>query len=154
MPPDLWSFTIRVYARPGVEQACLQLQQAGADVCLLLCGAWLGQREASCTVERLQQLTALAQPWQSTVIMPLRQLRQSWRATATMDSALAKLREQVKGLELEAEQQLLLRLEAAAQAWPTGEAKDLPAWLNGLAAQAAEQGRDALQVLRVAASQA
>ncbi|WP_137886432.1 TIGR02444 family protein [Pseudomonas sp. 2FE] len=154
MPSDLWSFTIRVYARPGVEQACLQLQQAGADVCLLLCGAWLGQREVSCTAERLQQLTALAQPWQSTVIMPLRQLRQGWRAAATVDSALATLREQLKGLELAAEQQLLLRLEAAAQIWPTGDAKDLSAWLSGLAAQAGEQGRDALQVLRVAVSQA
>ncbi len=154
MSSDLWSFTSRVYARPEVEQACLQLQQAGADVCLLLCGAWLGQHEVSCTTERLQQLTTLAQPWQSAVILPLRQLRQQWRAAAATDSALAKLREQVKGLELEAEQQLMLRLEARAQIWPTGEAKDLPAWLSGLAAQAGEQDRVALQVLRDAVNSA
>ena len=39
MPSDLWSFAIHVYQRDGVEAACLRLQAAGADVCLLLAGA-------------------------------------------------------------------------------------------------------------------
>jgi len=45
---------------------------------------------------------------------------------------------------------LLLRLETAAQDWPEEDAKDLPAWLEGLAAQAATLNRDALNELRVA----
>ena len=49
MPSDLWDFAQRLYGRPGVEHACLQLQEAGADVCLLLCGAWLQQRGVACT---------------------------------------------------------------------------------------------------------
>ncbi len=29
MPPDLWSFALVLYARPGVEDACLRLQEQG-----------------------------------------------------------------------------------------------------------------------------
>ena len=49
MPTDLWDFAQRLYARPGVESACLHLQEAGADVCLLLCGAWLERHGIACT---------------------------------------------------------------------------------------------------------
>jgi len=153
MSSDLWSFAQLFYARPGVEAACLRLQTGGTDVCLLLCAAWLGQRGVACTAERIQQLSELAQPWQSAVITPLRQLRQSWRAAAATDSELAQLRERVKAVELEAERELLLRLETVAQAWPrdaTDEA--LLAWLETLARTAGENDRDALQELRVAAS--
>ena len=44
MPTDLWDFAQRLYARPGVESACLHLQEVGADVCLLLTAGWLGGR--------------------------------------------------------------------------------------------------------------
>ena len=154
MPSDLWSFAIHFYARPGVEEACLRLQAAGADVCLLLCGAWLERRAVACTAPRLEQLSSLAQPWQSTVVEPLRRLRQDWRAVAASDGELAKLRERLKGLELEAERQLLLRLEAATRAWPEGTPENSAAWLEGLAATAGQQCRDALQLLRIAATAA
>lgn len=151
MPADLWSFAIHFYARPGVEEACLRLQAEGADICLLLCGAWLGRRGVACTAPRLEHLSALAQPWQSTVVEPLRRLRQDWRAAAASDGALAKLREQLKGVELEAERQLLLRLEAATQAWPEGTPENPAAWLEGLAASADLRCRDALHRLNSAA---
>lgn len=82
MPSDLWDFAQRLYGRPGVEHACLQLQEAGADVCLLLCGAWLQRHGVAYTPARLSHLQAIAQPWQTEVISPLRQLRQNWRTTA------------------------------------------------------------------------
>jgi hypothetical protein len=69
---------------------------------------------------------------------------------ALQDVQLNILRERVKALELEAERQLLLRLETTARDWPEDEAKDLPVWLEGLAAQAANLNRDALNKLRVA----
>lgn len=147
MSSDLWSFATTLYARPGVEHACLQLQADGADVCLLLCAAWLQQREVACTAPRCQALQALATPWQENVVTPLRQLRQNWRANAAHDDALKALREQVKGLELNAERQLLERLEKVAAEWPTGEADE--DWLTELAGQ---HDHDALQVLRVAAT--
>jgi uncharacterized protein (TIGR02444 family) len=150
MSSDLWSFSLTTYARPGIEQACLQLQAAGVNVCLLLCSAWLGQRGVACNEQRLQQLRTVAFAWDTDVVRPLRALRTQWKAAATADADLHNLREQVKALELEAERHLLLRLERAAQSWPQGAETDLAAWLEGAAAGAAHLDRDALHQLRVA----
>jgi uncharacterized protein (TIGR02444 family) len=150
MSSDLWSFSLSTYARPGVEHACLQLQSAGVNVCLLLCGAWLGQRAIACNEPRLQQLRSVAEPWDVDVVRPLQALRMQWKNAATQDAELRTLREQVKTLELEAERHLLLRLERVAQSWPEDEADDLSAWLVGMAAGAAHLDRDALHQLRVA----
>ncbi|UVE17649.1 TIGR02444 family protein [Pseudomonas sp. LS44] len=154
MPSDLWSFAIHFYERAGVETACLQLQASGADVCLLLTGAWLAQRGVACTAERLQQLRTLAAPWQNRVITPVRHLREGWRELATEDQGLHGLREQLKALELAAERQLLLKLESAALGWASGAQSDPAQWLEQLAGAAAEQNRDALQMLCVAAGPA
>ncbi|WP_025857440.1 TIGR02444 family protein [Pseudomonas sp. CHM02] len=149
MYADLWSFALSTYARSGVEAACLRLQEQGADVCLLLCGAWLEQRAVTATAERIQALKQIARPWQTQVIEPLRQVRTQWRAMAQQDEALASLRERVKALELDAERQLLTRLEALAQTWPTDNAMDSRLWLEGLATEdAANLDHDALQQLR------
>ncbi len=150
MYADLWSFALSTYARPGVEAACLRLQEQGADVCLLLCAAWLEQRGVVLTDERVQALRHIAGPWQSQVIEPLRQMRVQWRAMAQQDEPLAGLRERVKALELDAERQLLARLQAVAQAWPTQQGQQK--WLEGLATEAANLDRDALQLLRAAAT--
>jgi uncharacterized protein (TIGR02444 family) len=152
MPTDLWSYALALYARPGVEAACLQLQAEGADVCLLLCAAWLEGRGVSCSAERLEQLQALARPWQIRVVTPLRQLRQSWREAAATDVELADLREQVKGLELAAERQLLERLERCAQPWLEAEGSGPRDWLEPLKTGLTDEGRAALRVLRDAAN--
>ncbi|MCP1498617.1 uncharacterized protein (TIGR02444 family) [Pseudomonas migulae] len=152
MSSDLWSFSLGTYARPGVEAACLTLQSAGVNVCLLLCGLWLGQRGVACNEQRLQQLRNVAEPWDADVVRPLRDVRMQWKIIATEDAELNALREQVKALELEAERHLLLRLERSAQSWPQDEATDLSAWLEGVAAGAAHLDRDALHQLRVAAT--
>jgi len=152
MSSDLWSFSLGTYARPGVEAACLTLQSAGVNVCLLLCGLWLGKRGIACNEQRLQQLRNVADPWDTDVVRPLRALRLQWKVIATGDAELNALREQVKALELEAERHLLLRLERSAQSWPQNEATDLSAWLEGVAADAAHPDRDALHQLRVAAT--
>ena len=154
MHADLWTFSLNTYARPGVEEACLALQAQGANVCLLLCAAWLGLRGVRCEAERSRQLQALAEPWHEQVVQPLRQLRLQWRKAASQDVELKVLRDQVKALELAAEQQLLQRLEALGRNWPEVGAEDLDAWLEAVAAQAAGLNRDALRQLRVAVSQA
>ncbi|RIA34953.1 uncharacterized protein (TIGR02444 family) [Ectopseudomonas oleovorans] len=139
---DLWNFAVQLYARPGVESACLQLQDSGCDVCLVLTGAWLEQRGIPCRDDYLQALHDLAQPWQQNVVMPLRQARQQWRTAASQDAELATLRGQLKQLELEAERLLLKRLEALTKDWPSESAGS--DWLRHLV------GNDnaALQVLR------
>ncbi|MGB3125838.1 MAG: TIGR02444 family protein [Pseudomonas sp.] len=150
MCADLWSFALSTYAHPGVEAACLRLQKQGADVCLLLCGAWLEQRGVALTAERVEALEQIAAPWQSQVVEPLRQVRMQWRAMAQQDQDLAGLRERVKALELDAERQLLARLETLAQPWPTQSGQHR--WLEGLATEAANRDHDALDLLRAAAT--
>ncbi|TMU82342.1 TIGR02444 family protein [Pseudomonas fluorescens] len=151
MSSDLWSFSLATYARPGVEDACLQLQTAGANVCLLLCGLWLEQRAVACDELRVRQLQALTEPWDIDVVQPLRTLRMQWKARAVDDAVLKGMREQIKSLELEAERALLSRLEGVAQEWLRNDAGSIT-WLEELAGTAAGPNRDALQVLRVAAT--
>ncbi|RMO98174.1 hypothetical protein ALQ31_05350 [Pseudomonas amygdali pv. morsprunorum] len=150
MPSALWSFTLDFYARPGVEQACLTLQANGANVCMVLCGVWLGTREVACNAQRLTQIRQLATPWHDEVVRPLRDLRNQWRNAALEDAVLMTLRMKVKTLELEAEQSLMLKLEALTGDWPAREARNAEEWLIELADGEAEKNRDALQVLRIA----
>ena len=116
---DLWSFALACYTRPGVETLCLELQEQGVDICLLLCGSWLEVRAVTCTPQRLEHLRTLADRWQHEVVTPLRALRQNWREVSQADAELRALREQVKTLELTAEKILLGRLESEACDWPT-----------------------------------
>jgi uncharacterized protein (TIGR02444 family) len=150
MPSDLWSFTLDFYARPGVERACLDLQASGANVCLLLCGVWLIQRGVACNAERAREIGQLATSWHDNVVVPLRELRTQWRDAAQQDTQLSLLREQVKALELEAERELLTRLEAQTLGWSAQYTAEREDWLVCLAGEAAGQNRDALQLLRVA----
>ena len=151
MHTDLWNHALAFYARPGVEAACLELQTLGGDVCLLLCATWLQARGVAVTDQRAQALHGIADPWQRTVVTPLRDLRQQWRAAAQLDSRLALVREQVKGLELQAERALLERLQERAQQWPADSAEPTGDWLARLVP---DQGRqhDALLQLRAAAA--
>ena len=147
MPTDLWSFAQTLYAYPAVAKACLRLQANGADVCLLLTALWLEQRQVACTETRSTELQVLARHWQHEVVKPLRQLRLNWRTAAQQDQQLALLREQVKSLELQAEQTLLLRLEQTSHEWPAETAGE---WLISLAGIAGRDNRDALEQLHTA----
>lgn len=146
---DLWQFAVTCYAMPGVEAACLELQDAGSDVCLLLAGAWLESRNVSCSAERLDRLSRLCRAWQADVVAPLRNVRRSWRAAAANDNMLAELRERVKALELDAERIQLKRMENAAKHWETtGQSAD---WLHQLSADATQDALTQLGILRHAA---
>lgn len=150
MSDRLWNFAIQAYARSGVEPLCLELQAAGLDVCLLLCGAWLGNRGVGCDAARARALHELAEPWREDVVKPLRRLRQDWRKMAAQDRELAALRERLKALELDAERELLARLERASQNWPEGGQDDTSAWLNALGGPQAAQCEESLLRLRQA----
>ena len=151
MHTDLWNHALALYARPGVEAACLDLQALGGDVCLLLCATWLQARGIAVLDERAQALREVAGPWQRDVVAPLRSLRQQWRTAAQGDVQLALLREHVKGLELQAEKTLLARLQAQALQWPAGSRGPTDDWLARLAPDQARH-HDALVTLRIAAA--
>lgn len=153
MRDELWKFALNLYARPGIEAACLQLQAEGANVCLLLCGAWLDTRGVACSGERVALLQAIATPWHEEVVQPLRTLRQQWRDQALHDAELAPLRESIKALELSAERQLLQRLHDQAARWPLDTDRSGKAWLSALLPTPAAHVSPALQALSVAAGE-
>lgn len=152
MSDDVWSYALKLYARPGVEAACLALQEGGADVCLLLASAWLGSTGVAFEALRMSALESTAREWREEVVVPLRSLRQRWREAAKQDAELAPLRERLKQLELEAEKVQLGKLEAVAKDWPRSEAEDLARWLGAAAGEADSLRHDAQETLRIAAS--
>jgi len=148
MPSDLWSFTLDFYARPGVEQACLTLQAHGGNVCALLCGVWLDQLGVPFNPQRAEEIRQLATPWHDQVVGPLRALRTQWKAATTTDTELGALRERLKVLELDAERELLVRLQRLTQRWPEQGAQKDGVWLEALAGDAGTQAPDALHIVR------
>jgi len=131
-----WDFSLERYGRPGVEAACLALQDAhDMDVNLVLLAAWLaqdGRRLAPPLATRLRQL---GDGWQARVMQPLREARRALKAHgpgADLAPLGADCRRALLRVELDLErlEQLQLeRLTAAAMA----DAAALPAtlfWTN------------------------
>ena len=109
-----------MYARDGVEQACLGLQAAcGADVNLLLFCCWMGSRRRSLGRRFLRRTLAAVSRWQSEVVQPLRRARRALKRDSVGGPGAwrAHLRANVAALELDAEyveQLVLARLAAHA----------------------------------------
>lgn len=114
MPRDLWSFSLSLYAAPGVAEACLTAQDRhGADVNLLLWAVWLAVQGHDLTVAELAAAEHAIRPWREEVVWPLRAVRRRLKTGPLPAPAAAteSLRTQVKTAELEAEkaQQSLLQ---------------------------------------------
>ncbi len=91
----LWQYSLAVYGRPAVAEACLALQdEHGADVNLLLCGCWLATAGRRWSETELAELCALSRP-QREHIAAMRTLRRSLK-----DAAPAPVYQQAKQLEL------------------------------------------------------
>lgn len=111
MREELWSWAVAAYARPGVAEACLALQDDhGQDVPLLLWAAWRGPADA----ETVEAACDTARSWRDAAIAPLRLVRRTLKKPVPdmEDEARLALREQVKAVELAAERGLLEALEA------------------------------------------
>ena len=75
-PEDFWSFSLALYCRAPVAQACLSLQdRRGADVNLLLAICWLAARGYEASVDALPAAMAAADPWNEAILKPLRSTR-------------------------------------------------------------------------------
>ncbi len=97
-----WEYSLQVYQHPQVQACCLALQNDCAlDVNVLLYAAWLASLNQEFTKEHLAQIEGEVGPWRSRVIQPLRELRSQLR---DFGPALT-LREELKSLELRAEQE-------------------------------------------------
>jgi uncharacterized protein (TIGR02444 family) len=72
----LWEFTLSIYRRDGVSQACIGLQdRLGLDVNFLLLAVYAGTRGFPLEIRQWEQLETLAKPWRENVIHPLRRVR-------------------------------------------------------------------------------
>ncbi len=101
MDNPLWEYSLQLYARPGVAEACIEAQDHyAADVNLLLYAAWLAQQGLELAPGQWRALAVHVAAWRRRVVAPLRALRRDWKALPDA----AALREQVRALELAAEQ--------------------------------------------------
>lgn len=106
-----WRFSLAFYARPGVADALIGLQdRAGRDVNLILLGLWLGAtRGTALDAAALASAEAALAPVNA-VIAPLRTLRR--RLKGSGDHDVEALRRRIAVLELAAERQAQGRLAA------------------------------------------
>jgi len=135
MSDGLWDWSLKVYAAPGVAEACLALQDHhDQNVPLLLWSTWAAATGRRPDAEEIEAACDTARAWSETAIAPLRAIRRTLKGPIPDLDAAAReaVREQVKAVELLAERHLLSALEALAPA-PSGEAR--PA-IEGLAATA------------------
>jgi uncharacterized protein (TIGR02444 family) len=102
----IWEWALQAYARPGVPEACLRLQdEFGQNTDLLLWAVWAETRDA----ELLGRGAELARTWERIALVPLREVRRALKAPAPPvdDAAREGLREDVKSAEFRAERVLL-----------------------------------------------
>lgn len=76
----LWDYALALYAAPGVEAACLALQdRRGTDVNLVLFACWLGAGGRRVDTDRLSRARDEALAWQAELVEPLRMVRRGLR---------------------------------------------------------------------------
>ena len=75
-----WDFSVHLYDRPGVEAACLALQERHElDVNLLLWGLWLADCGVRLDHVILDRARAAVDLWQEEIVRPLRAVRRGLR---------------------------------------------------------------------------
>ncbi|WGU39827.1 TIGR02444 family protein [Phenylobacterium sp. NIBR 498073] len=111
---SLWGWTLEAYARPGVPEACLELQdEYGQNTSYLLWAVWAEGADAA----TLQAAAAAGRGWDETVLKPIRAVRRTLKARfgKVDDGAREGLREDVKAAELRAERVLMEAFEALGE---------------------------------------
>jgi uncharacterized protein (TIGR02444 family) len=73
---EFWRFSEEFYARPGVERACLSLQnRRGVDVNILMICIWLAGQHVEVVGPLLGEMDSAVINWRDVVVGPLRQVR-------------------------------------------------------------------------------
>lgn len=146
-----WQFSCDLYARQGVEEALLALQdEDGLDVPILLFCIYAAARGVALSDGLQAEMTVIGKAWGEEVIAPLRAARRGLKRVAP-ESAL---RTEVKRLELDAEQAMHVALEALlpANGAAAGEARmlaqeNLASWLASRNLAVTEGRRSCFAVL-------
>jgi uncharacterized protein (TIGR02444 family) len=124
-----WTYSLRLYGRPGVSPACIALQDsAGIDVNLLLFCLWAGHRRIALAPSALGGALAVSKEWRI-VMQPLRQAR---RALKPM--GVDGLRKSLLKLEVQAERLQQDRLHALVRTARPGTGEPVMVAADNLAA--------------------
>jgi uncharacterized protein (TIGR02444 family) len=68
----LWRFSLLLYAKPNVANACLALQdEVGADINLLLFLLWEATQGRRVSLQELEDVEAQIVCWRDRVVVPL-----------------------------------------------------------------------------------
>ena len=136
--PSLRNWAFAAYSGPGVQEACLDLQDRhGMDVVTLLWCIWAGEHHGAIDADVIGRIVAETAAWQAEVVAPLRAVRRRLKqadaaalsgagepavagASVTPDTK-ERLRSQVADAELAAEVIQLDRLESSTLAAPAGQ---------------------------------
>ncbi|MGO8911934.1 MAG: TIGR02444 family protein [Bradyrhizobium sp.] len=104
---DSWAFALDIYARPGVADACLKLQnEAGVDVMMFLMVAYAAVRQrVLLTPPEIRELDEACRPWREKIVHPLRAIRLGLKTgpLPAPNSETEQFRSKVKTTELAAE---------------------------------------------------
>lgn len=106
----LWQYACRIYSQAGMEAALLDLQdEHGADINLILQALWLASEGLEWTP---QCITDDYDKWVKEQVIPIRTMRRSLKTdwVEQRDEGFEDFRQQVKRLELQAEQYALAML--------------------------------------------
>jgi uncharacterized protein (TIGR02444 family) len=105
-----WRFSLAFYARPGVAEALIALQdRAGLDVNLMLFALWRGAVYGHrLSGAALRAAEAAVAPLRSDIVLPIRALRR--RLKPAQDEDVQALRRRIGRLELAAERAAQSRL--------------------------------------------
>ncbi len=151
-----WEYSLQLYAAPGVENYCLDLQRRqGVNVNLLLFCCWTALQCRQLGSDEIASAAAAIDSWDKQVVQQLRQLRQLIKAIDELEhlnnSAQVELdgpafRAQLKSLELIAERIVQENLYAwwqnlpatAAVVAPTALLSNLNTYLNLLGVDEAD----------------
>jgi uncharacterized protein (TIGR02444 family) len=114
-----WEFAVRLYGTPGIEPACLELQdEAGTDVLLILLACWLGATCRGIDGPTARTLLSVAGRWRHDVVSPLRQSRRALgariKAGELAELPAAALRAALARVEVDAERLALAELARLA----------------------------------------
>ena len=108
-----WAWMAEAYARPGVADACVDLQDThGQCVPYLLWAAWAQPDD-----QALEAAAEMARRWEAEVLEPLRRVRRALKLPAAGLDSMGReaLRAQVIAAEREAERLLVVGLAGAGR---------------------------------------
>ena len=113
MNGKLWQFSLQLYSKSNVKDACLTLQDKhDADVNLVLFLLYQGSLQRQLSTESIKHIDDNTRSFRERVIQPIRALRKSLKGKAfSVEADQDSLYQNMLGLELSAEKLAQTQLE-------------------------------------------